>query len=123
MLLVRNYVARSPIHGVGIFAAEPVAKGAPVWRYDPVFDIVIPLHHAETLPGAAREFLKRYAYRSALVGGNLLMDADNGRFMNHSASPNTDNTGWVSVATRDIAKDEEITCDYGEFYEDFELLP
>jgi hypothetical protein len=123
MMLVRTYVTRSPIHGCGLFAAEAIAKGTPVWRYEPLFDIVIPLHHVETLPQPARDFLRIYAYPSPLVGGNLLLDADNGKFMNHSPEPNTENSSWVSYATRDIARDEELTCDYGEFYTDFQLHP
>ncbi|MEX2650626.1 MAG: SET domain-containing protein-lysine N-methyltransferase [Alphaproteobacteria bacterium] len=123
MMLVRTYVSRSSIHGIGLFASEPIAKGAEVWRYHPQFDIVIPRHYAALLPAATEEFLKTYAYPSELVGGNLLLDADNGRFMNHSPTPNTSNTGWVSYASRDIDADEEITCDYAEFYQgEFHLV-
>ena len=124
MILVRNYVGASSIHGVGIFAAEPVPAGTEVWRYHPQFDIVVMRHHLDQLPASTQEFLKMYAYPSELVGGNLLLDGDNGRFMNHSATPNTSNEGWVSFATRDIAAGEEMTCDYGEFYAegDFHLI-
>ncbi|MSP81917.1 MAG: SET domain-containing protein-lysine N-methyltransferase [Alphaproteobacteria bacterium] len=123
MMLVRTHVSRSSIHGCGLFAAERIAKGTVVWRFEPLFDIVIPLHHVDTLPEAAKAFLKIYAYPSPLVGGNLMLDADNGKFMNHSPEPNTENSSWVSIATRDIADGEELTCDYGEFYEDFLLHP
>lgn len=116
MMLVRTYVSRSSIHGVGLFAAEPIATGAEVWRFHPLFDLVIPRHYAAMLPAATQDFLRVCAYPSDLVGGSLLLDVDNGRFMNHSLTPNTTNTGWVSYAARDIDADEEITCDYGEFY-------
>ena len=124
MMLIRNFVGPSAIHGTGIFAAEPVAAGTEVWRYHPQFDIVVMRHYADMLPAAMQDFLKMYAYPSELVAGNLLLDGDNGRFMNHSDTPNTSNTGWISYASRDIAEGEEITCDYGEFYAegDFHLI-
>jgi SET domain-containing protein len=124
MMLIRNYVGPSSIHGTGIFAAEAIATGTEVWRYHPQFDIVVMRHYADMLPASTQEFLRMYAYPSELVGGNLLLDGDNGRFMNHSSDPNTTNSGWISYASRDIAEGEEITCDYGEFYAegDFHLI-
>ena len=32
MMLIRNVVGPSAIHGTGIFAAQPVAAGTEVWR-------------------------------------------------------------------------------------------
>ena len=124
MLLVRTYVAQSAIEGVGVFAAEPIARGAAVWRLDPDFDRLIPLETYRSAPPHLREFFDRYCYPSADYPGHIVYDVDNGRFMNHSDSPNTDfsaDTG--GVASRNIAAGEELTCDYGEFYGVFELLP
>ncbi|TIP79437.1 MAG: SET domain-containing protein-lysine N-methyltransferase, partial [Mesorhizobium sp.] len=42
MLLIRTYIAASAIEGVGVFAAEPISKGASIWRLDPDFDRMIP---------------------------------------------------------------------------------
>jgi hypothetical protein len=48
--------------------------------------------------------------------GVVIVDSDNGRFMNHSLSPNTDfrifDKGYALV---DIARGDEITCNYYEF--------
>ena len=38
MMLIRTYVAASAIEGVGMFAAEPIARGASIWRLEPDFD-------------------------------------------------------------------------------------
>ncbi|RUU09259.1 SET domain-containing protein-lysine N-methyltransferase, partial [Mesorhizobium sp. M7A.T.Ca.TU.009.01.3.2] len=38
MMLIRTYVTASAIEGVGVFAAEPIGKGASIWRLDPDFD-------------------------------------------------------------------------------------
>ena len=67
--------------------------------------------------------LDRYAYPSPDKPGFMVYEVDNGRFMNHSATPNTDFSQYGgATATSDIAVGEEITCDYGEFFEGFEDL-
>jgi SET domain-containing protein len=43
MLLVRTRLAPSAIHGLGVFAAEPIARGAEVWRFTPGFDLDLAL--------------------------------------------------------------------------------
>jgi hypothetical protein len=54
----------------------------------------------------------------------MVVEFDNGRFMNHAQSPNTDftdaNVGW---AIRDIAAGEELTCNYSEFDPSFAMEP
>ena len=46
----------------------------------------------------------------------MIVDCDNGRFMNHSLTPNTDfrifDKGYALV---DIAQGDELTCNYHEF--------
>ncbi len=64
MLLIRTYVAASAIEGVGVFAAEPIRKGASIWRLDPDFDRLIPMDKYEAAPPHLKELLDRYAYPS-----------------------------------------------------------
>jgi SET domain-containing protein len=124
MLLVRTYVAQSAIEGVGVFAAEPIARGTPIWRLEPEFDRLIPLARYRSAPPFLKEFIDRYAYPSPDHPGHLVFEFDNGRFMNHSDTPNTDFSATAGgVALRNIAPGEELTCNYGEFYSAFELLP
>ncbi|RWQ56921.1 SET domain-containing protein-lysine N-methyltransferase [Mesorhizobium sp.] len=123
MLLIRTYIAASAIQGVGVFAAEPIKKGASIWRLDPDFDRLIPIEKYRTAPPHLRELLDRYAYPSPDRPGFIVYEVDNGRFMNHSERPNTDFSRYGgATAVRAIAAGEEITCDYGEFFEDFERL-
>jgi SET domain-containing protein len=46
----------------------------------------------------------------------IVLDGDNGRYMNHSLAPNTDfrifDKGYALV---DIAQGDELTCNYHEF--------
>lgn len=122
MLLVSTYIAASSIEGVGVFTARPIAAGEIIWRPDPDFDMLIPREKYASAPPHLRELLDRYAYPSPVERGYLVYEADNGRFMNHSETPNTDFSRLgEGTALRDIAAGEEITCDYREFYEGFEL--
>lgn len=121
MLLVPTYLALSPLHGVGVFAAAPIARGTRMWERHPELDPIIPLETIQALPEVAQAFFRRYAYDSPQFPGGMVLGFDNSRFINHSTDPNTDNSGAVTVARRDIAKDEEITCDYGEFCTSFDL--
>lgn len=124
MMLIRSYVAQSAIDGVGLFAAEPVAKGALVWRLDPAFDRVIPRTFLDEAPDCLKDYLYRYAYPHRDDPALLVLEVDNSRFMNHAADANTDFSEWgEGRALRDIAAGEELTCDYAGFYEDFELMP
>lgn len=124
MLLVRTYVGPSAIEGVGVFAAEAIPAGAAIWRLEPSFDRLIPRSAYEAAEPTLRELLDRYAYPSPDRPGFVVYEVDNGRFMNHAAEPNTDFSEPAGgTASRDVAAGEELTCDYGQFYTAFELLP
>lgn len=116
MLLINTYVAQSEIQGLGVFAGESVARGSLIWELHPKFDISIDATEISTLPEHVRVFLARYTYPHLEMPGFVVLDADGGRYMNHSLTPNTDfrifDKGFALV---DIAVGEEITCNYFEF--------
>lgn len=121
MLLVTTYVAASEIEGVGVFAGKPIAAGEVIWRFDADFDLLLPLKKYRSAPPYLRDLLDRHAYPSPGRPDLLVFESGNGRFMNHSDTPNTDfSPDDHGVALRDIAAGEELTCDYREFYEGFE---
>jgi SET domain-containing protein len=116
MMLVRTYLSNSTIEGVGIFAAEPIKAGDIIWRLEPKFDVFFTGAEIEELPPHMQDFIARYSYPHMRKPGIWVLEADNGRFMNHSESPNTDFTGFEEgLAIRDIAPGEEITCNYYDF--------
>ena len=115
MLLIRTRVAPSAIHGIGVFAREPVAAGAAVWRYAPEFDRTVTAEDVAAAPPAFRAYLDAYAYPSADIGGAMLLSCDDAKYLNHSDDPNTEERPFLSLARRPIAPGEEITCDYGAF--------
>jgi len=112
MLLVKTYLDRSPIHGLGVFAGEFIAKGTKIWRFVEGFDRCYTPKQFARLPKPARDFLKNYAYR---VDGEILFTVDNDHYINHSDAPNTYLKGGYAIARRNIRKGTEITNDYREF--------
>ena len=118
MLLVKTYLDKSKIEGLGLFATELIPKGTLVWKFVHGFDFTIDKEHLNKFPEIAKSWVSRYGYYNKTEGGYVIC-IDDARFFNHSENPNTDNTNDVgTIATRDIPKDEEITCNYSEF--DFE---
>ena len=123
MLMISTYVSHSSIQGFGVFAAEPIPRGQMMWLLDPRFDIFVAESEIATLPPHMREFLQRYSYPHLDRPGVVVLDSDNGKYMNHSETPNTDfrifDRGFALV---DIAAGDEITCNYAEFDPNFRGL-
>lgn len=109
MLLVKTYLDKSTIHGLGVFAGEFIRKGTKVWRFVPGFDRAWSPRDFAKLPKQARDYVLRYGYR---VDGEVLLTCDHDHHMNHSTRSNTQWRNGHIVAKRDIAKGEEITNDY-----------
>ena len=112
MLLVKTYLDKSPIHGLGVFAGEFIRKGTKIWRFVEGFDRCYTPKQFAKLPKPARAFLQNYGYR---VDGEVLFTVDNDRHMNHSDKPNTYLHNGYVIARCNIRKGVEITNDYREF--------
>ena len=112
MLLIKTSVGKSRIHGLGVFAAESIRKGQPIWRYVEGFDRCWTPAQFAKLPKPAREFLKTHAYK---IDGEIVFTVDHDRHMNHSENSNTHWHRGCIRARRPIAKGEEITNDYRDF--------
>ena len=112
MLLVRTYLDRSAIHGLGVFAGEFIRKGTKVWRFVEGFDRAYSPKQFARLPKPAKDFIRFHGYR---VDGEIILTADHDCHMNHSDDPNTYLHNGYAIARRNIRKGEEITNDYREF--------
>lgn len=119
MLLVRVTVGPSAIHGLGVFAAEPIAAGTVVWRFTPGFDLEVEPAVVESQPPVPRERLLHYGFVDERLGRYVLC-CDDARFLNHAPNPTlvqdlSSERHGVDRAARDIAVGEELTVDYGTF--------
>jgi len=106
---------QSPVHGYGVFAAEPITKNTRIIDY--AGELV---RNDEDCEAREERYLaegciwvfrvNRVWSRDAAVGGNIA------RFINHSCTPNcwfevVDKTIWIR-ASRAIRRGEELTYDY-----------
>jgi hypothetical protein len=120
MFCIHTTLARSDIHGIGVFASEPIRKGQVVWRYSPQCDIVIGAEVLPTLPKNVTAAVHYYGYLNS-QRGHYVLSLDNSRFTNHSLNPNVatvpggPDAEGVDVATRHIAGGEELTMDYWSY--------
>lgn len=114
MSLPRIVRRKSKLHGLGVFAAEPINKNTRIIDYAGELIRTRDSHDREV------RYLKQgciWVYRvdrvwsrDAAVGGNIA------RFINHSCTPNCytrviGETIWI-IAARNIRKGEELTYDY-----------
>jgi uncharacterized protein len=122
LLLVRTYLNNSGIHGFGVFAKEPIAKGTRVWEFHEKLDIKFSPEEFERLPDSVKEEIEWHMYEPE-DGGPFYYEATMGKYMNHDRQANVDfSKVGVGVATRDIAQGEELTCDYRHFMANWEHI-
>jgi hypothetical protein len=119
MMLIKTRVAPSGIHGLGLFAAEAVPRGTAVWRFQPGFDHDFSPERFAALPSLAREHTRWFCFVSR-ESGHVILSGDHACFINHSPTANTGAPPnpvppVTTVALRDIAGGEEITCDYWSY--------
>ena len=116
MMLIETRVQPSAIHGMGLFAARAIPRGTPVWKFQPGFDHDFSPEQFAALPPLARQHTRHFCFVSK-TDGHVILSGDHACFINHSMNPNTGASASatppvVTVALRDIAEGEEITCNY-----------
>jgi uncharacterized protein len=114
MLMVETELRESPIHGMGVFLAEPVRAGQLIWRFDSRIDRVFSDAELREMPDRLQSYLRTY---STFHDGLKLwvLCGDNGRHFNHSDTPNTCSLGIAfgdDVAAQDLPAGTELTSDY-----------
>ena len=119
-MLYKTEVAKSSIHGLGLFAKDLIRKGSVFWKHDHIIDGWVDIVSAEK--PQYDMFLEHmeyfYCYDETL--DLYIRPSDNLIFINHSDSPNLDSPSkYIHIANKDIERGEELTlnyrdiCDYG----------
>ena len=114
MLLIKTYLDKSPIHGIGVFPAEFIRKGILTWEFNPLIDVILTPEQRKTLPEITRKFVDYIGIPYPFRTDNYCLSLENYQYMNHSNDPDTGTgSGKVDdVAQRDIPKGTELTVDY-----------
>ncbi len=120
MLLVKTKVALSKIHGLGLFADQPIRKGTVVWKFQKGFDLKIHKEKLKLLSAPVKRRFLQLTYFNK-KRGEYILDFDDARFVNHSEKPNIIDSGGDSdaIAARNIKKGEELTMNYRSFDADY----
>jgi SET domain-containing protein len=119
MMLIETRVQPSGIHGSGLFAVNFIPRGTPVWTFQPGFDHDFSPEQFAALPPLAQAHTRWFCFLSK-SDGHIILSGDHACFINHSPAPNTGappdaKPPIVTVALRDIAAGEEITCNYFDY--------
>jgi len=118
--MYKTEVRPSPIHGLGCFLLEPVAKGSVVWGITYKLDKMITEDELAAMNPLWQDMVLRYAYRT---GKYYVLCMDDARYMNHAeggACSLISDHAHRDVAVRDLVPGDELTCDYRTFDLDWE---
>jgi len=114
-------VRRSGVHGLGVFAAKPIAKGTRIIEYvgERVSHDEADRRYEEKDANDSHTFLFIVDSKTVIDAGT---DGNDARFFNHSCDPNCESTVEKKrvyiEATRDIAPGTELTYDYQIYREE-----
>lgn len=120
MLCVQTVLKPSKIHGLGVFADEFISKWTIVWRFTPWFDLKFTKEQIQAFPEHIQKYMETYTWLSK-KSGLYCLSSDNGKYFNHSITPNTLSAYYdteeevLTTAIRDIHPWEEITDNYASF--------
>ena len=114
MMLIRNYIDKSPIHGLGVYAGEFIPAGTCIWELTPGCDQIYTDEVLAALTPVQRDIVLFYGYIEPGMEGVILC-CDNARHYNFSSDPNSGSDERAkygarsTYALRDIAVGEELT--------------
>jgi SET domain-containing protein len=110
-------VATNPKMGLGLFATEFIPKDSIVWKFEEGVDIKISIDKVKQMPNAQQEYFNKYAW---IEDNYYYSSCDLSNFLNHSYTPNLDNTKDVTIALKNIEPGEELFTNYAEFDDCFD---
>lgn len=118
MLLIKAYLAKSKIHGIGLFAGQDIKAGAVVYKASPNLDLKLTDEQFKKIDEPSQRLIQHYGYQNKETN-NWHLAFDNIRFCNHSEKNNLVKSKIYGnnhlVATKNIKKGEELLQNYNEF--------
>ncbi|MBI1308449.1 MAG: SET domain-containing protein-lysine N-methyltransferase [Proteobacteria bacterium] len=124
MMHVQYKLDKSPLHGIGLFAAQPIKQGALIYSASPILDVNISSEQFESLTEAEKSEVRFWGF---WIEDEQVwhVDFDVSKFINHdrnsTVTQDGDHKDAYLVATRDIKSGEELTQNYLEFETEADL--
>ena len=119
MNLVKTYIDKDNYGGIGLFAAQYIAKGQCIWDFNHMVDKQWDSDDFHSLLNTLSYIEKHYLLRyTSEKDGIVYFYGDDAKYCNHSKTPNTH--GYPNqYASVDIQIGQEITCDYSVINDEF----
>ncbi|HJQ08170.1 MAG TPA: SET domain-containing protein [Candidatus Saccharimonadales bacterium] len=124
MIHIKYRLKVSNLHGIGLFAGEPIKKGQVVYTASSLLDLNITQEQFDSLDQREKDEILWWGF----FDGQTQMwhvDFDVSKFINHSYHPSVtqdaDHDEAHLIAAQDIHAGEELTQNYLEFESEEEL--
>jgi hypothetical protein len=118
MLMIPTFLKESdiPYAGIGLFTAKYIPKGSIIWLENSNIDLQFDSLDSLNLSQPSLRQINKYAWFDK--DRNIwILPGDDTRFINHSETPNCDDSMLgITTALIDIKAGEELTVDYRTFH-------
>jgi len=118
MIHVKYALKSSSLHGVGLFANQPIRKGDVIYTASPLLDVNLTQEQFDSLDQKEKDEVKWWGFFDQ-PSGKWHVDFDVSKFINHSkdatVTQDAAHDDAYLVASRDIEPGEELTQNYLEF--------
>lgn len=118
MIHIKYKLKASELHGVGLFADQPIKHGDIIYTASPLLDLNITQEQFDSLNQKEKDEILWWGFFDQ-PSQMWHVDFDVSKFINHSNEATVtqadDHDEAYLVATRDIALGEELTQNYLEF--------
>jgi hypothetical protein len=124
MIHIKYKLNTSPLHGVGLFADEPIPKGVLIYTPSPVLDVNITQEQFNALDEKEKQEVRWWGFLDPTTN-RWHVDFDVTHFINHAddatVTQDPAHPDAYLVAARDIKIGEELTQNYLEFESEEDL--
>lgn len=118
MLLIKAFLSKSKINGIGLFAGENIKAGTIVYKTNPGLDLELTVEQFKQIDEPSKKLIQHYGYQDKETT-KWHLAFDNIRFLNHSENGNLTKSQVYGpnclIAKTNIKKGEELLQDYHEF--------
>ena len=124
MIHITYKLKESDLHGIGLFVDEAISAGSLVYTASPLLDLDITQQQFDSLNEKEKSEILWWGFFDE-PSQMWHVDFDVSKFINHSFDANLtqdpDHHEAYLIATKDIKKGEELTCNYGPTHHDGKL--